>query len=185
MTDEQLIERIARGDAAAFRQLMERHVPRLSLLARRMLADASEADDVIQEVFLKLWSGIAQWRADGGARVGTWLYRIVFNAAIDRKRRRQHDSLDAAELLPDDTPNGLDVASGASVRRLLDGLMNHLPDRQREALMLHYYGDLSAREAAEITGQSLTSFEALLFRGRQALRLALSQQGLTRRGDVA
>src|SRR5918997_4063532 len=84
-TDAELLARYAGGDQSAARELTSRHAPRIFALARRMLADAAEAEDVTQETMLRLWRIAPDWQ--DRAAVGTWLYRVASNLCIDRLRR--------------------------------------------------------------------------------------------------
>jgi RNA polymerase sigma-70 factor (ECF subfamily) len=89
-----------RGDRAAAARLIARHAPKLRGLARRMLGTDGEAEDAVQDVFLKLWTHAARWRP-GAARFETWLYRVGLNACYDRLRRRGGQPLEDATDVPD------------------------------------------------------------------------------------
>lgn len=124
------------------------------------------------------------WRDDGPARFSTWLYRVVLNASIDRRRRRSFAPLDEASDAVDDAPSGYDDAMACERRHLVLSAIAQLPERQRAALSLHYFAEISAREVAEILGVSLSALEALLVRGKRALRKDLTGAGISGLGDV-
>jgi RNA polymerase sigma-70 factor (ECF subfamily) len=101
--DTELVARAGRGDRAAAGALVARHSTRLYGLARRMLGNEADAEDVVQGTFLKLWTHAARWRP-GAARIETWLYRVTLNACYDRLRRKRIAPLDEALELPDAAP---------------------------------------------------------------------------------
>jgi RNA polymerase sigma factor (sigma-70 family) len=86
--DEALLAGVGRGDPSAVRQLLDRRLPRVLALARRMLNDPGEAEDVAQETFLRAWKQARSWRP-GGAKFDTWLHRVALNLCYDRLRRRR------------------------------------------------------------------------------------------------
>ena len=170
--DEDLVRAIGRGDARAMRRLVERKLPRLLALARRMLADAGEAEDVAQEAFLRIWRNAATWKA-GSARFDTWIHRVAMNLCYDRLRRRavRTESEHAQE-----PPLALEAERDdpAEERRSrVEGALQAIAPRQREALVLVYYQELSNIEAAAAMGVSVDALESLLARGRRALHAIL------------
>lgn len=171
--DEDLIRRVARGDPAAVQALVARKLPRLLALSRRMLGDPAEAEDVTQEAFLRAWKQAPKW-VPGAAKFDTWLHRVTLNLCYDRLRRNRETPMAEPPDRPDPGPapdRGIEAAElGAQVDRALQAL----PDRQREAIVLCHYQELSNIEAAELMGVSVEALESLLSRGRRALRTALA-----------
>lgn len=167
--DAQDVAGAGRGDRAAAARLIARHGPKLLSVARRMLGRQGDAEDAVQDVFLKLWTHAARWQP-GKAKFETWLFRVTLNACYDRLRRRGGEPLEEAARVPDDGPapdSGLDDAAlAAAVESALAGL----PERQRAAILLCHFRDLGNVEAAEIMGLSVEAIESLLARGRRALR---------------
>lgn len=182
--DDDLLYDVANGDRGAFRRLMDRHARPLLALATRVTGNGADADDVVQEAFLKVWAMAPRWRADGGARFSTWAYRVVLNASLDVRRRRVLEPLEEAETCADAAADGLDHAIARQRQILVGQTMAELPRRQRAALSLHYFGEISAPEAARVLGLSVSAMEALLVRGKRRLRTALAQRGITGLGDV-
>lgn len=170
--DSWLMSRVAKGDARAYETLVDRHIDRFLAFAQRVTGDRSEAEDILQEAYLRIWTKAQNWRPDG-ARFTTWFYRIVLNLSIDHKRRKKPEAL----------PDGFDAADGgngaesqlvaaeseAAVSRALDTL----PPRQKQAIMLCYFEELSNLEAAEILGVRVKALESLLVRGRRQLATCL------------
>lgn len=173
--DEELVRRIGQGDRAAAAELVRRRLPRIVGLARRMLGDASEAEDVAQDVFVRVWRHAADWRP-GEARFETWMHRVAMNQCLDRLRRRARQ---AGEV----SPETVDMSASAS--RALDdrqrrervrAALGALPDRQRAAVVLCYYQERTNIEAAEILGVSVDALESLLSRARRNLKAHLAAE---------
>jgi RNA polymerase sigma-70 factor (ECF subfamily) len=102
--DADLVRNIAAGDARAAEALVRRHLPRMVGLARRMLGDASEAEDVAQDVFLRVWREAPRWRP-GAAKFETWMHRVALNLCYDRlRRRRETADPDAGVNVADNRP---------------------------------------------------------------------------------
>lgn len=168
-----LVERAARADAEAFRILVERHVSSIAALARRMLGDASEAEDVAQEVFLRLWRQRESLDI-GQMGVKPWLRRVAVNLCLDRRR-------DTRRIVITDAPP--EVAEQPTQERALDAqtietrvrlALAQLPERQRQALTLFQYENMSQAEIAAALGATEEAVESLLSRARRALKQALS-----------
>ena len=172
-SDEELVAAVAAGDTAALGQLVQRHQERVLSLAYRILLRWDLAEDVGQEVFLRVWSSAGDYRPK--ARFTTWLYRVVVNVALDAIRRARRQPVQLAESFADvpagDPPDHLVAEErAASVAKAVAAL----PERQRIALVLHVYEDLRCREVAEVTGWSASAVESLLVRAYAALRLHLA-----------
>ena len=170
--DAALLARIGRGEDAAFATLVARKLPRIHGLALRLLGSAGDADDVAQEAFLRSWRQARDWQP-GRARFDTWLHRVVLNLCTDRLRRRR-------EMPMAEPPDQADPAPPADHRmerdetvRRVQAALAQLPARQREALMLHTYQELSNVEAAQALGVSVEALESLLSRARRSLRAML------------
>jgi len=171
--DAELVERVGRGDPAAVQALMARKLSRMLALARRMLGDPAEAEDVAQEVFLRAWKQARVWKP-GAGKFDTWMHRVALNLCYDRLRRRREDP--TAE-----PPEQADPARSAEAGLIADAAAERvraaiqaLPERQRDALILCHYQELSNIEAADLLGVSVEAVESLLSRGRRALRSALA-----------
>jgi RNA polymerase sigma factor (sigma-70 family) len=174
--DVEYLAGVARREPAAVRALVARKLPRLLALATRMLGDRMEAEDVAQEAFLRIWKQAPNWR-EGEARFDTWLHRVALNLCYDRLRRQREEPVDEApeEVDPAPTPE-VELESRARSQQVRDALAA-LPARQREALVLNYYQELSNIEAAELMGITVDALESLLARARRNLRAHLAATG--------
>jgi RNA polymerase sigma-70 factor (ECF subfamily) len=171
--DDALMARVRARDAAAFRILVDRHVRPLHRIAYRLIGDATEAEDLAQEALLRLWRDAAKWQA-GGAGTGAWLKRVVVNLCLDRLRRRRFSSDEAVPERADDTPLAPEEMDAARLRAATVAAIAALPDRQRAAIVLTYYEEVSNQVAAETMDMNIKAFESLLLRARAALRTALT-----------
>jgi len=182
-TDDALMARAGRGDKAAFAVLVRRHLARATAIAQRIVGNRSDAEEVVQEAFLRCWQKAPDWQPVEAAAAGdgraeraqfaTWLYRVLTNLCLDRKRRPQPVELEAADEIPDSGDDGFArTARGEQSQRVAEA-MARLPERQRAALALCYYEDLGNIEAAKALDISVGALESLLVRGRRALRDSL------------
>jgi RNA polymerase sigma-70 factor (ECF subfamily) len=169
--DELLVRQVARGDAAAMARLVSAKLPRMLALARRMLGEASEAEDVAQDVFLRVWRDAGRWRP-GAARFDSWLHRVALNLCYDRLRRRERPTADLPEQADEGPPPDRGLLA-QDVARRVEAALQSLPDRQREAVVLCHYQEMSNIEAAQVMELSVDALESLLARGRRALRAQL------------
>lgn len=172
-SDDALMRRVAGGDAAAFEDLAARHMRRAVALAQRLTGNPSDADEIAQDAFLRVWQHAGRWEP-GRARFATWLYRIVVNLAIDRKRRPGFQPLDTVAELADGEPDAVERIAERQTAALVDRALLALPERQRAAVVLFHQEGLSLRQAAEVLGIGEDAIESLLARGRRALRAALA-----------
>ena len=184
LTDGALMAGIAQGDRVAFRRLMERHGARMLATAQKILGSARDADDVVQDAFIKVWSQAGRWQSLETAQFSTWIHRVILNQCIDRKRKRGFQPLEDAGDPAFDGPDGFDTLAVKSLARVLGDAIDALPDRQAEALRAYYYAELTAPDAAEIMEMSLSAYEALLFRARRALKSILAARGISSIGEV-
>lgn len=172
-SDEALMARVARGDEPAFRELAGRHLSAMVGLARRILGNAADAEDVAQEAMLRVWTHAPRWQPLALFR--TWLTRVVVNLCIDRKRRAPWLELEAAGEIADPAPHAGAKAEQNERERMVNAAIAELPARQRAAIVLTYSDGMSNAQVAEILDTSVSAVETLLVRGKQNLRRALGE----------
>lgn len=176
--DDALLVLYANGDGGAARLLAGRLLPRLVSYAGRMLGDRAEAEDVAQEVMLRLWQMAPGWR-QGEARLSTWAYRVAVNLCTDRLRarsRRRTEALDGVAEPADGAASALAGLIAADRMAALDAALASLPERQREAVVLRHLEGLANPEIAEILQIGVEAVESLTARGKRALTAALAGQ---------
>ena len=172
VADADLVTAMAAGDSEAFATLVSRHVAVVAGIARRMLGDDSEAEDVTQEAFLKLWRLGAGLKIDQNG-VGPWLRRVVSNLAIDRIRSKRRVTVtDEVPEVPE-APSQLKDLEGEELAARVDLALQELPERQRLALTLFHFEGLSQREVATSMDISDEAVESLLARARRKLKTLL------------
>jgi len=190
-SDDALMRRAGSGDKAAFAVLVRRHLARATAVAQRIVANRSDAEEIVQETFLRCWQKAPEWLpandrdagdAAGRAQIGTWLYRVLVNLCLDRRRRPRPVEIEAAAEVADERANGFDVRAASETSRRVAAAMAALPDRQRAALALCYFEELGNIEAAAALAISVGALESLLVRGRRALKESLAD--LAPAGDI-
>ena len=167
--DSELLDRLATGDEVAFRMLVERHIDRAYAIALRIVGNAADAEDVVQDTMLKVWSHRGRWQ-HGRAKFSTWLYRVISNRCIDLRRKPRSEDVDAVPEMADPQPDASAMIERNEVRDLLEGAMQRLPEQQRLAVILSYHENMSNGEIAEVMDTTIAAVESLLKRGRQQLR---------------
>ena len=183
LADQAVVDRARSGDSEAFRLLVERHSRALFRLSYRMTGNESDAEDVVQETFLRAYRQLAGF--DGRANFGTWLYRIGANCALDlvraRARRREQAADQTARGSPPDPL--LSVASGdpgpdrlaisGQVRECVAEAMNELTPAERTAFVLRHFEGLRMEEVGRALGCQTGAAKHSVFRAVQKLRRAL------------
>ena len=169
MTDEDVVSRVLAGDTPLFEVLMRRHNERVYRVARAILRDDREAEDVMQEAYVNAYAHLAQF--DGRARFSTWLTKIAVYEALRRaKRSRRYEPLDdrAEDILMPVTPSPdpEHQAFGGELRTLIEAAVDSLGDGYREVFMLRQVQGLSTAETAESLGVSEEVVKTRLSRAR-------------------
>jgi RNA polymerase sigma-70 factor (ECF subfamily) len=173
-TDTELIERVLAGDTRALETLMRLHNRRLYRTARAILRDDAEAQDAVQEAYLRAYRSLRSFRGD--AKLSTWLVRITANEALMRRRRR---TLPApaeadAEMLVDDTADPEADAERSEARRMLQSRIDALPEGYRTVFMLRGVEELSVGETAAALDIPEATVRTRFFRARGLLRAAMA-----------
>lgn len=176
-SDEELVVLAGGGDRQAYSMLVERHGRRVLAMARRMTGNLADAEDVAQEAFLRVWQRAGEWR-DVGAKFTTWLYRVVMNLCLDRRRRAPMAPLEAAGDPADGRPSAEASFAAGERSRHVAAALAALPDRQRAALVLNYYEGMSNAAAATVLEISVAALESLLVRARRSMRAELESRGV-------
>jgi RNA polymerase sigma factor (sigma-70 family) len=177
--DATLGELISNHDAGALEELYDRHSAASYGLARRVVGDEQLAQDVVQEVFLAIWRGAAKYDGSRGS-LNTWLFALTHHKAVDAVRRSQRHSgrrapEEALTMEADPAPS-VDEQALASVRRdQVRAALADLPEAQRKALMLAYFGGLSQSEIAQLTGIPLGTVKTRTLAALRRLRAVLDE----------
>jgi RNA polymerase sigma-70 factor, ECF subfamily len=172
--DESLLIRIQAGSHEAFAELVHRHSKRFYGTAYRLLFNRTDAEDVIQQAFLKLWERRLSWNETKGAKFTTWFYKIVLNLCLDQKRKKRpiafHENFEV-----EDRQDGQDIVlQDKQKQALLDFWIRSLPERQQIVLNLCFYEGLKNQEAAEIIGINVKALQSLIMRAKMTLKERLN-----------
>lgn len=191
--EREIVEGMRAGDDRAFERLVREYVGPMHAVALRLLQNPADADDAVQEAFLGAYRNFSGFRGD--ARLGTWLHRIVVNAALGRLRRRKRqpdhgaEVVDVTELLPRFRENGYpehfhepwvqpaeELATRAETREQVRQMIDKLPENYRTVLILRDIEELSTAETGELLELSPGTVKVRLHRARQALRNLLERE---------
>jgi RNA polymerase sigma-70 factor, ECF subfamily len=178
--DAAVLERAKRGDQEAFAAVIKHYDPGLRALAYRLLGDADRMDDALQEAYVKAFRSLSSFR--GESRLGTWLYRIVYNACLDELGRARHVvqlPLEEAAEPPDGRP---DFAEAVADRSELAAALQELTPEERAAVILVDAQGFDYRSAGRVLGVPEGTVASRLNRARAALRRALGEQRVRRVG---
>lgn len=167
----ELMQRVADGDKVASRALVDRHLRSIVNFAYRMLGDLSEAEDVAQETFLRLWKTADRWEPK--AKLTTWLHHVARNLCIDRLRSRRTVAMNQLPDRADPSPGASSQLEAQQRDLAVRQALSDLAERQQTAISLVYYQGLSNRDAADVMGVEIDALESLLSRGRRNLRKML------------
>lgn len=186
LADRALADAVARGDRDAIAALTKRCLPMVYGLSLRLLRDPGEAEDAAQEVFVKVWRKISSYNPER-ARLETWIGRITINTCHDRRRKRRESPLadDDAPDLPDPAPDAEQAMGAHQAASRVRAAVAALPERQRIALELRHFQDMSQVEAARILDVSEEALESLLARARRSLKTALLNEAAAMIGTLS
>ena len=174
--DHELMMRIAQKDKDAYRILVNKHLGVCVRFAERMLGSRQDAEDIAQETCLKIWRNPESWKQQ--SKFSTWLYRVIVNACIDHKRKVIPFANVELEVLHDHAAAVDEVLMTRQKADHMQQMLQQLPHRQRAALVLSYYEELSNHQAADALGINVLAVQQLLFRARQNLKLLLTENRL-------
>jgi RNA polymerase sigma-70 factor, ECF subfamily len=195
LTDRKLLQTWLQGDTSAFRTLVRRHDKYLYRIARSIILDDHDAEDVVQETFIRAFTGLRSFR--GSASFRTWLTRIVLNEASRRRRHQRSivnlDALHAAQGRRRSSPSSslitpeLDPESSAAqsqIRRLLEKAIDDLPAAFRIVVIMRDVEEVGTQETASLLGIREETVKTRLHRGRRMLRESLGEQVASALRDV-
>jgi RNA polymerase sigma factor (sigma-70 family) len=177
LSDEALVALAARADDGALAELYDRFGHVAYGLAHRIVRDPALAEDAVQEAFLTIWRSASRFVPER-AKARTWILTLVHRRAVDVVRREQPRRAEPIELAP---PASADVTEDEAWLRLqrarVQDALRRLPDQQREALELAYYGGFTQSELAERLGEPLGTIKSRMFAGLARLRELLADTG--------
>lgn len=174
--DTDLVAAVACGDQAACRELVNRHLSKMIAVGYRMLGNQADADEVAQEVFLRVWKQAPKWQP-GKAKFETWMHRVAINLCYDRLRKKRE--ITGEEHLPelaDEAATPAEALQSKELGERINEALQRLPARQRQAVVLCHHQELTNIEAADAMEISVDALESLLARGRRKLKELLRSE---------
>lgn len=191
LKDEEVVARVLTGETALFEILMRRYNQRIYRLARVILRDDAEAEDVMQDAYVRAYEHLYQFA--GKAAFSTWLSRIAIHEALARKRRRgRQEELDAMTMnngdsmtiLKSSAPNPEDGTATAQMRELLQDAIDHLPENYRTVVVMRQVEEMSVAETASSLGVSEAVVKTRLHRAHAMLRKEIYSRANGRASDL-
>lgn len=173
------------GDRGAFADLVDLYKGKLFNLAFRMLGNRQEAEDTVQDAFLRVYENLNRY--DNQHKFSTWIFRIATNLCIDRLRRRRPvysldadvsdtDGMDGYSMLPTDDPGPEQSVMLTERQRMVAAAIDSLPPKYKSAMALKYYQDLSLQEISDILDIPVATVKTRIHRGREYLRQRLERE---------
>jgi RNA polymerase sigma-70 factor (ECF subfamily) len=180
LSDEALVLLAARSEESALAELYDRYGRTAYGLALRVLRDQTLAEDAVQEAFLTVWRTASRFVPERG-KASTWILTLVHRRAVDTVRREQRRRGEALDRAAEPVVEGVEEDAWLHLQReRVQAALRRLPDAQREALELAYYGGFSQSELAERLGQPLGTIKSRMFTGLSRLRELLGEPGTER-----
>ena len=177
--DIRLMEKVRAGDMDAFRELVEMHQQRVIGTVARMIGDHNEAEDLSQQIFVRVWKSAPRWEPT--AKFTTWLYTILRNLVFNECRRRARHKTTSLDAATDDEDHPQQFADGnvkspdatmldEEMQDAIERSIQELPEAQRMAVIMRRYQDVSYEEIGEVLDLTVPAVKSLLFRARTELR---------------
>lgn len=174
-----------KGDQRAFAELVALYQDKLFHMAYRMLNNRQEAEDVVQETFLRVHKNLERY--DENLKFSTWIYRIATNLCIDRLRKRkptysldaessEHEGLDGYSMIPSDNRTPESEMLLSETQRIIHEAIDSLPPKYKTVMMLRYIQELSLQEISDVLDMPVTTIKTRVHRGREFLRKKLEHR---------
>lgn len=175
LDDEALIRQIQEGKHQAFAEIVKRHTKRFYSIAYRLVFNKEEAEDIVQEAFLRLWNKPELWNQNKQVKFTTWFYKVVVNLCRDHNKKKKPMPLSEDIQVYNEQPRQDALLAHQQKQALLDSLIQELPERQQLAINLCFYEGLSNKEAAEVMDIKVKVLQSLIMRAKMALKEKIKQ----------
>ena len=170
-----IIRKVVAGDAQAFAVLVNTYKDMAVLLAYNILLNREDAEEVAQDAFVKAYSSLHSFKSD--ARFSTWLYRIVVNTALNKKKLKKQYPVEISDTLAAELPSDINTIFATQItsehRKHIQAALKAINTNERLCITLYYLNELSVEEIHELTGITTSNIKVLLYRGRKNLYTAL------------
>lgn len=168
--DARLLQHVCEGNRQAFASLVRKHTGRFYRVAYRFTANRADAEDMVQQAFIKLWERPQMWEADRNVAFTTWFHRVVMHLCLDHQKKKRPLPLADDSWIEDDRQSQEMALLEDERQQLLETEIAALPERQRIALNLCFYENMSNQEAADIMDIRLKALQSLLMRAKMTLK---------------
>lgn len=174
-SDEQLIELVKAGSHEAFSCLVKKYVTTFYYIAFKFVRSKEEAEDLVQDCFLKVWRDPHKFDPSKKVKFTTWFSRVVTNHALDHLKKRREEILADDFDFADETKNQLELLIEEKEKNVLERALAQLQTNQKQAIKLSFFENRKNQESAKIMGLSLKAFQSLLMRSKNSLRLTIKK----------
>jgi len=176
--DNFYISKVLQGNLSSFAILVEKHKGMAYTLALRIAKNQEDAEEIAQDAFMKVYNSLSTFKQD--SKFTTWLYKIIYNTAISRFRKKHIDSYSMdessmADSVHEQNDDGLDILHHQERKRIISMAISRLKEDEGVAMTLFYLNENSIKEIEEITGFTDSNIKILLFRGRKKLLFELKK----------
>lgn len=185
LNDESLMDLVLEQHHQAFAVLVGRRHKMFYAAAFRMMHTKEEAEDITQEAFLKIWQNPNIWKKGKGAKFTTWFYKIVINMCLDKLKKAKTIHVEVDEAFSTNAPSQEHVLQTIREKKILEKEISSLPLKQKTALNLCVYEEMSNKEAAQIMGIKVKALESLLMRAKAGLRDRLTRKGMIEQEEAS
>jgi RNA polymerase sigma-70 factor (ECF subfamily) len=176
--DSFYINKVLKGNLPSYAILIEKHKGMAYTLALRIVKNREDAEEIAQDAFLKVYNSLSSFKQE--SKFSTWLYKIIYNTAISRFRKKQLDQLSIEDMaipdsLQEEDHDGLDIMHLRERKKIISTAISRLKDDESTVLTLFYLSELNIKEIEEITGFTDSNIKILLYRGRKKLLFELKK----------
>ena len=181
LSDFEIIESIKRGNHSDFSILVDRYKNKAFSLLKRMLKNEMEAEEVLQDSFLKAFNGLKNFKQE--SKFSTWFYRIVYNSALtklsNKKRKIENEMTSVEDHLELESSINYNQTEQKNISEIINSLIEKLPEKYSTVINMFYLNGMSCEEIAEITSTSVSNVKVLLYRARNTFKDILVKYNLT------
>lgn len=176
LTDKQIIQQILAGDQNAFSQLVSRYQDHMYTVCYNILKTRDEAQEATQDTFLKAYKAMAGYKED--AKLSSWLYKIAYRTSLDliRKRKKTTDLDVVSYGLSDKSQSVVDDMEQSDINKALNAAIMKLEPKEAGLIKMFYLEEMSTKELANLSGESLSNVKVILFRARKKLAIIINEQ---------
>ncbi|MDI6687163.1 MAG: RNA polymerase sigma factor [Desulfobacterales bacterium] len=179
-SDQDLIKAVGNRNHQAFERIVNQYKKPIYNFVYRYLMDHSSAEEVVQEVFLRIYQAAPKYKAVKNTKASTWIFKIAFNLSMNELKRRKHYSrLIGDRVVEREMFTETKIPESAERREVMENIMSGmrlLPESQRAALLLRVQQEFSYQEISEILNATVSSVESLIYRARQRLKQYVSME---------